>query len=142
MNRFFNLLGALAIIAVMMAAQPAAAANIRVVVDKSTQTMQVMKDGILLYHWDVSTGRRDRWTPNGTFRVQFLSKHHRSSRYDWAPMPHSIFFNGNIAAHGTTAESMLGRRASHGCVRLSRANARTLYELVERNQRSTTFVVH
>jgi lipoprotein-anchoring transpeptidase ErfK/SrfK len=130
-----------ALILMMVGSQHAAAANIKIVVDKSTQTMEVTKDGALLYRWDVSTGSRDRWTPNGTFRVQWFSRHHRSSRYDWAPMPHSIFFNGNIAVHGTTAEGQLGRRASHGCVRLSRQNAATLFALVQKNTRGTRIIV-
>jgi len=45
-------------------------------------------------------------------------------------MPHSIFFNGGFAIHGTYDLANLGRPASHGCVRISPANAATLYELV------------
>lgn len=127
--------------AALLMASPAEAADIRVVVSKSTQTMRVVKDGRTIYTWPVSTGARDRWTPNGTFKVQSFSKHHRSSKYNNAPMPHAIFFNGNIAAHGTFQEKLLGERASKGCVRLSRDNARTLYELVEQNRRGTVFVI-
>ena len=48
-------------------------------------------------------------------------------------MPHSIFFTKiGHAIHGTDSESRLGTPASHGCVRLSRANASTLYALVEK----------
>ncbi len=126
---------------VLMSGQYAAAANIRIVVDKSTQTMQVLKDGTLLYDWSVSTGTTDGRTPNGTFRVQWFSEHHRSRRHNNAPMPHSIFFNGHIAAHGTDQEDRLGSRASKGCVRLSRANARILFELVRQNERGTRFIV-
>lgn len=78
----------------------------------------------------VSTGRKGYATPAGCHRAKFLSKHHRSSRYQNAPMPHAVFFNGHIALHGTYEEKSLGRRASHGCVRLSRANARRVYETV------------
>ena len=47
-------------------------------------------------------------------------------------MPHSIFFtNIGHAIHGTDPESRLGNPVSHGCVRLSRAHAATLYALVE-----------
>jgi len=128
--------------AVLLMVSPAmAGSDIKVVVSKSTQTMRVVKDGATIYTWPVSTGARDRWTPNGTFKVQSFSKHHRSSRYNNAPMPHSIFFNGNIAAHGTFQENLLGQRASKGCVRLSRDNARTLYELVEKNRSGTVFVI-
>jgi len=48
-------------------------------------------------------------------------------------MPHSIFFTKvGHAMHGTDSESHLGMPVSHGCVRLSRANATTLYALVEK----------
>ena len=47
-------------------------------------------------------------------------------------MPHSIFFTKvGHAIHGTDSESRLGSPVSHGCVRLSRAHAATLYALVE-----------
>jgi len=47
-------------------------------------------------------------------------------------MPHSIFFTKiGHAIHGTDSVSRLGTPASHGCVRLSRENASTLYALVQ-----------
>ena len=47
-------------------------------------------------------------------------------------MPHSIFFTKiGHAIHGTDSAGRLGSPASHGCVRLSRANAATLYALVQ-----------
>src|SRR5260370_35542084 len=57
-----------------------------------------------------------------------------SKEFDDAPMPHSIFFTKiGHAIHGTDSEGKLGIPVSHGCVRLSRANASTLYALVERD---------
>jgi lipoprotein-anchoring transpeptidase ErfK/SrfK len=48
-------------------------------------------------------------------------------------MPHSIFFTKvGHAIHGTDSEGKLGTPVSHGCVRLSRAHASTLYALVEK----------
>ena len=47
-------------------------------------------------------------------------------------MPHAIFFTKTgHAIHGTDSVNRLGSPASHGCVRLSRANAATLYALVK-----------
>src|SRR5260370_18336991 len=55
-----------------------------------------------------------------------------SKEFDDAPMPTSIFFtNIGHAIHGTDSEGKLGIPVSHGCVRLSRANATTLYALVQ-----------
>ncbi len=54
-----------------------------------------------------------------------------SAKYDNAPMPHSIFFRGGYAIHGTGAVGSLGQVASHGCVRLAPENAAALYEMVK-----------
>jgi len=54
-----------------------------------------------------------------------------SAKYNNAPMPHSIFFYGQYAIHGTGAVGALGRPASHGCIRLSPANAATLFAMVQ-----------
>jgi lipoprotein-anchoring transpeptidase ErfK/SrfK len=48
-------------------------------------------------------------------------------------MPHSIFFHGGYAIHGTEYVKRLGTPASHGCVRLHPENAATLYEMVQEN---------
>jgi lipoprotein-anchoring transpeptidase ErfK/SrfK len=66
---------------------------------------------------------------------------HYSRKYDNAPMPHSIFFKGGYAIHGTNHVGMLGRPASHGCVRLSPANASILYAIVGKDRGSTTIRV-
>jgi lipoprotein-anchoring transpeptidase ErfK/SrfK len=55
---------------------------------------------------------------------------HYSKKYHHSPMPHSIFFNGGFAIHGTYDLRDLGQPASHGCVRISPVNAATLFALV------------
>lgn len=111
-------------------------------IDLSEQTMYVYVENRLAYVWPVSTGLGSYWTPTGQWHPFFLSRHHRSSLYDDAPMPFAVFFNGNIAVHGTTAVSQLGRPASHGCVRLDPANAEVFFNLVqERGMGATTIAV-
>ena len=46
-----------------------------------------------------------------------------SRKYGMAPMPYSIFFDGNYAIHGTVKVAQLGRPASKGCVRLHPGDA-------------------
>jgi lipoprotein-anchoring transpeptidase ErfK/SrfK len=58
---------------------------------------------------------------------------HYSRKYDNAPMPHSVFFHYGYAIHATDAVKALGRPASHGCVRLSPANASKLFALVKQH---------
>ena len=64
-----------------------------------------------------------------------------SRKYDNSPMPHSIFFHGGYAIHGTDAVKSLGRPASHGCVRLHPRNARRLYNLVKAHGAGNTRIV-
>lgn len=117
---------------VALLAAPLAAAEAAVVakISVSRQTMHVYVDGSLRYTWAVSTGRKGYATPHGSFRPKFLKRMHYSRKYDNSPMPHSIFFLGGYAVHGTGYVSQLGRRASHGCVRLAPGNAAALFALV------------
>ena len=109
-----------------------AQANVAITIDKNSQTMTVSVDGVQRYHWPVSTGIPSYETPNGSFRTFRMEAEHYSKEFDDAPMPHSIFFTKiGHAIHGTVSENRLGTPASHGCVRLSRAHAATLYALVE-----------
>lgn len=84
----------------------------------------------LEYVWPVSTGREGFETPTGRYQPLWADAEHRSSIYEDAPMPHAVFFVGGYAIHGTTEVKNLGRRASHGCVRLDPANAQILFETV------------
>ncbi len=112
---------------------PASAARIEAKVDISQQKMRVYQGGKLKYVWDVSTARQGKVTPRGTWSAKWLSKNHKSSLYNNAPMPHSIFYSGNFAIHGTNQISRLGRPASAGCVRLHPSHAKVLFNLVQRN---------
>lgn len=60
-----------------------------------------------------------------------LQRMHYSKKYHNSPMPHSIFFRGGYAIHGTGAVSQLGRPASHGCIRLAPGNAARLFQMVK-----------
>src|SRR5436305_6050259 len=114
------------------AACTSAEAKVSITVDKDAQQMTVAVDGVERYHWPVSTGIPSYETPNGSFKTFRMEEDHYSKEFDDAPMPHSIFFTKiGHAIHGTDSVSRLGSPASHGCVRLSRANASTLYALVQ-----------
>jgi len=123
-----------AIAGLMLFATGAAQAKISIIIDKNAQLMTVAVDGVERYQWPVSTGIPSHETPNGSFRTFRMEEDHYSKEFDDAPMPHSIFFTKiGHAIHGTDSEGRLGTPASHGCVRLSRANATTLYALVEKD---------
>jgi lipoprotein-anchoring transpeptidase ErfK/SrfK len=118
-----------------------ARADVFVAINKSSQRMTVAVNGYVRYRWPVSTGRHGG-PPSGTFQPQRLERSWFSRKYDWSPMPHSIFFHKGYAIHGTTYVSRLGNPASHGCVRLHPAHAATLFTLVRQaGMRRTTIVV-
>ncbi|MGL5167888.1 MAG: L,D-transpeptidase [Afipia sp.] len=109
-----------------------AQAAVSILVDKSAQQMTVSVDGVQRYTWPVSSGNPSHETPNGSFKTFRMEEDHYSKEFDDAPMPNSIFFTKQgHAIHGTDAVSRLGTPASHGCVRLSRANALKLWDLVK-----------
>ena len=70
-------------------ASGAANAEIVVTVDKAKQRMFVAVDGEHRHTWPVSTGVGN--TPSGSYRPQLLSRNHRSSIFNNAPMPYAIF---------------------------------------------------
>src|SRR5689334_17903744 len=111
----------------------AADAGVLVTIDKSRQQMTVEVDGATRWVWPVSTGRRGYDTPSGNFKPFRMEEDHYSKEWDDAPMPHSIFFTmEGHAIHGSFETRNLGRRASHGCVRISPQNAEKLFTLVKR----------
>ena len=132
---------ALAVAAVSVAGIAPAAANMVITVDKSSQHMSVAVDGANRYTFPVSTGRAGFGTPNGTYHPERLARTWFSKKYYNSPMPHSIFFHGGFAIHGSYEISRLGGPASHGCVRLHPSNAATLYALVQREGMENTRIV-
>ncbi|PWB95714.1 L,D-transpeptidase [Methylosinus sporium] len=126
--RCFKALGL--VLVALFASIGAAQATVQIHIDLSTQRMQV-ESSKGSHSWPVSTARAGYVTPRGVYSPTSLQKMHYSRKYHNSPMPHSIFFNGGYAIHGTNATGALGRPASHGCVRISPANAATLYKLVQ-----------
>jgi hypothetical protein len=112
-----------------------------ITVNKSTQQLSVAVDGEPRYVWPTSTARRGYSTPNGSYRPERLERKWYSRKYDWSPMPYSIFFDGGYAIHGSYEISHLGRPASHGCIRLYPRHAAVLFALVQRNRGDTRIVV-
>jgi lipoprotein-anchoring transpeptidase ErfK/SrfK len=128
-----------AVIAIVTAS--AACAAIVITVDKSSQQMSVSVDGVPRYTFTVSTGRAGYGTPSGTYHPQRLEKSWFSREYYNSPMPHSIFFHGGYAIHGSYDINRLGGPASHGCIRLHPANAATLFALVAAEGMGATTIV-
>lgn len=133
---------ALAVFVFLSCAQSAYAEQVIISIDKSTQRMTVSVDGEDQYVWPVSTAAAGYTTPSGTYRPFRMEEYHFSEEWDDAPMPNSIFFTRQgHAIHGSEHVATLGRRASHGCVRLAPEDAATLYYLVEEAGMANTTVI-
>ncbi len=136
-----RLVTAIAAIAFLTCGLARAEASIVITVDKSAQRLSVMVNGTERYEWPVSTARRGYLTPNGTYRPQRLERKWFSRKYDWSPMPYSIFFHDGYAIHGSYEISHLGAPASHGCIRLHPEHAAILFALVKKDVGDTRIVV-
>jgi hypothetical protein len=132
---------AFAVALLLLTGLGSARADVVVTVDKTAQRLSVEVDGVHRYDWPVSTARWGYRTPNGTYRPERLARKWFSRKYDWSPMPWSIFFDGGYAIHGSYEISHLGRPASHGCIRLHPNNAKILFELVRQHMHDTRIVV-
>ena len=107
------------------------AAKLIAKVDISSQTMVVTHNGKVKYKWPVSTGRKGYSTPTGSYSAKWLSRHHRSRKYNNAPMPWTLRLTWDgIAIHGgSTVE--LGY-ASHGCIGVPDEFASRLFAIARR----------
>ena len=131
------------VLAFAVGAGAAEAKLVIISINKISQKMTVTIDGDREFVWPVSTGAPGYETPSGTYRPFRMEKEHFSKEWDDAPMPNSMFFTGQgHAIHGSYHIKSLGRRASHGCVRLAPENAAKLFALVqEAGMKNTTVVV-
>ena len=135
------LAGLLALSLLPFSSASAFAAKLIAKVDISSQTMVVSHNGRVKYKWRVSTGRKGYSTPTGTWSAQWLSRHHRSRKYNNAPMPYAVFYHRGYAVHATYDTKRLGRVASHGCVRLAPENAAKFFALVQKTGNKNTRIV-
>lgn len=106
---------------------------------KSTQVAYLYINGQLAETWKVSTGITGRTTPNfdkhpnGRVYDKYTSSKYPGGDFQGlGNMPYAIFIEGGFAIHGTPKGnwSKLGKRASHGCIRLHPTHAQTFNRLV------------
>lgn len=99
----------------------------RACVDLSAQQAWLTQDGAVVYGpVPVATGMDSAPTDTGTFHVTWKDLHHRSTEFNDAPMPYSVFFNGGEAFHQDSVVD-----PSNGCVHLTHAAARTFYNTLQ-----------
>lgn len=110
-------------------------------VDISDQVMRVLVEGEVVHEWAVSTAGKGYKTPTGVWKPYRMHTMWHSRKYNNAPMPHSIFYDGGYAIHATPHVKRLGSPASHGCVRLHPDNAKELFRLAKLYGRDNMRVV-
>lgn len=97
----------------------------RVVISLSDQMVYAYSGGELVGVSTISSGKETTPTPTGIFPILEKKRHHRSIKYDNAPMPWMQRLDQyGIALHGG---HLPGYPASHGCVRLPHAFASKLF---------------
>jgi L,D-transpeptidase catalytic domain len=140
MKRLRLLAAGLLAVGLACASSSALANTVLIHINKPTQTMTVTVDGQVRYRWPVSTGATGYSTPVGSYTPFRMEVMHYSREWDNAGMPHAIFFTKRgHSIHGSDHPG-LGMPVSHGCVRLSLANATMLYQLVQAGGMANTKV--
>ena len=106
-------------------------------VDKSSQTLTYYVNGNQAGHWLVSSGIPGRDTPDfdthpdgRIYHAYTSTKYPEGDYHGLGNMPYAIFIQGGFALHGTPFMGKLGRKASHGCIRMHPDNAARLNQLV------------
>ena len=111
------------------------AGRVRVLISLSQQKAWVFRDGELFGTSPVSTGKRGKETPTGTFPILQKRVRHFSNLYDNAPMPYmQRLTHSGIALH---AGQLPGYPASHGCIRFPWSFAKKLYGITDFSTRVT-----
>lgn len=87
------------------------------------QVLAIVRDGRVVSVYAASTGKRGYETPRGTYRVYRREVNGWSSQYD-VPLPWVSFFHRGYAVHAGTVP---GYPASHGCVRVPKPFAASIY---------------
>jgi hypothetical protein len=98
---------------------------VSIVISVPMQIAFVYRGDVLVGATTVSTGKPGKTTPIGEYTILQKRPFHRSNLYNNAPMPfmQRLTWDG-VALH---AGNLLGFPASHGCVRIPTAFARTLF---------------
>jgi lipoprotein-anchoring transpeptidase ErfK/SrfK len=110
-------------------------------VNKTDQRLYLYIDGVCVDTFKVSTGDKKHETPTldrqpaGPIFQKYTSKKYPGGNYNGlGNMPYVVFVQGGYGIHGTTRGNIpkLGKKASHGCVRVHPDNAKILNELVRK----------
>ena len=101
-----------------------------IVIDLSIQKAYALEDGNIVFQGRISSGKKGRETPSGTYNIMQKKRHHKSNLWPkpngGAKMPYMMrLTNSGIAMH---LGYVPNKPASHGCVRLQKGFAKKMYD--------------
>jgi lipoprotein-anchoring transpeptidase ErfK/SrfK len=109
------------------------------------QVLTLYEDDQAIWSAPVATGVRGADTPPGTYQVtakmpvaRFRGVNPDGSRYDIPNVHWVLAFYGDYTIHGAYWRSVFGRPGSNGCVSLTDANAKIVYDFADEG---TTVVI-
>jgi lipoprotein-anchoring transpeptidase ErfK/SrfK len=109
------------------------AKDLRIIAVLDIQRIYVFDGEELVAFSTISSGKKGHATPTGVFSILQKNVDHKSNIYSNAPMPfmQRLTWDG-IALH---AGHIPGYAASHGCLRLPLAFAKSLYQITKMDQK-------
>jgi peptidoglycan hydrolase-like protein with peptidoglycan-binding domain len=134
-NMKFRLATGMSILGLLLSCGTALAGTLegplQIIVSKDLQELKIYDGDVVVATSHVSTGKAGHSTPTGIFSILEKKRTHFSNIYDSAPMPfmQRLTWSG-IALHASN--SVPSYPASHGCVRLPNAFAKTLFSVTRR----------
>ncbi len=103
--------------------------------DLSTQMLVAYEGQTPVFSARMSSGRSRFPTVTGSYRIYLKYKTQRmrgfqgtSEAYDIPNVPNVMYFYSGYAIHGVWWHTNFGTPASHGCINLSQANAKWMYD--------------
>lgn len=119
--------------------------TLRIVIDRSTNTLTLYRVGKVVKTYGVATGSPEYPTPAGDFEIQTMQVDPTWTPpdSDWAkdaevipPGPDNplgtrwMAINGTVGIHGTNNPASIGGSVSHGCIRMHIPDVEELYDVV------------
>ncbi len=113
------------------------------------QLMLLYIEGDLTDSFLVSTGIPNHETPimerhpsGPTYRKYTSKKYPEGNYMGLGNMPYAVFIRGGYAIHGTTLGNArkLGKKASHGCIRLHPVHGKVFFDLVRKFGLQNTWI--
>jgi lipoprotein-anchoring transpeptidase ErfK/SrfK len=113
---------------------------LRVVIDQTDRRLTLYRRGRILFRFPVAVGKSETPTPTGRFAVAEMIRTHTPGAF-LGPVVFPLTGyskvlneyaggNGRVAMHGTSIPSLIGTRASHGCIRMRNADVVHLSRLI------------